>query len=156
MSAQKGDVLVIPGPVPAAPRVTIKWSQLGSRTADYVPLVVQNKSQGNADVPIFIEVEWYTEAYLAGVAHKNESGAYELTIDDKFQYGQKNGGGEHRFVVFHDKSRKPYHLRFLDTALASTTPGLAAKVAGALGYMSAANAVARSADAFIGEYLRTF
>ncbi|KAI0037617.1 hypothetical protein FA95DRAFT_1614039, partial [Auriscalpium vulgare] len=73
VTVQKGDVLVIPSPAPAAPRLTITWAQLGSHTADYVPLLVQDKDQGNAEVPIFIEIEWYNDAYLSGVAHKTES-----------------------------------------------------------------------------------
>ncbi|KAI0043017.1 hypothetical protein FA95DRAFT_1575387 [Auriscalpium vulgare] len=94
MSVQKGDVLLIPNFFGVQARVTIMWLQ---HTADYVPIVVYNKSRGDVDVPIFIEAEWFNEAHLD---------AYELTIDNKFQYGQKNNGGDQRFVVFHDKSRK--------------------------------------------------
>ena len=38
------------------------------------------------------------------------SGFYQLTVDDKSQYGQKNKEGEMRFVVYHDKGRKPYQV----------------------------------------------
>ena len=33
-----------------------------------------------------------------------------MKLDDKFQYGQKNASGELRFVVYHDKERKPYQV----------------------------------------------
>ena len=38
-------------------------------------------------------------------------GLYELTVDDKLQYGQKNAQGDMRFVVYHDKGRKLYQVR---------------------------------------------
>ena len=37
-------------------------------------------------------------------------GFYQLTLDDKSQYGQKNAAGDMRFVVYHDKGRKPYQV----------------------------------------------
>jgi hypothetical protein len=33
-----------------------------------------------------------------------------MKLDDKFRYGQKNASGELRFVVYHDKERKPYQV----------------------------------------------
>jgi hypothetical protein len=36
------------------------------------------------------------------------TGKVELTINDKFQYGQQNAAGEKRFVVYHDTEHKPY------------------------------------------------
>lgn len=35
---------------------------------------------------------------------------YKITVDSNFQYGQKNAAGELRFVVYHDKARKPYQV----------------------------------------------
>ena len=35
---------------------------------------------------------------------------YEVKVDSKFQYGQKNASGEARFLVLHDKDRKPYQV----------------------------------------------
>ena len=35
---------------------------------------------------------------------------YELKIDDKVRYGQKNAQGEARFIVYHDTSRNPFQV----------------------------------------------
>jgi len=86
-------------------------------------------------VVLFIAAEWYEGSggaaqHISHVAPKNPegmfsllvekkplmdvrhaSGFYQLTIDEKCQYGQKNGQGDMRFVVYHDKGRKPYQVR---------------------------------------------
>jgi hypothetical protein len=41
------------------------------------------------------------------------AGFYELTIDDRSQYGQRNSDGEGRFVVLHNKDYKPYQACWL-------------------------------------------
>lgn len=33
-----------------------------------------------------------------------------FTVDNRFQYGQKNSNGEARFVVYHDKEHRPYQV----------------------------------------------
>jgi hypothetical protein len=38
------------------------------------------------------------------------TGKYDLTIEEHFQYGQKNKEGEKRFVVYHSKENKPYQV----------------------------------------------
>jgi hypothetical protein len=43
---------------------------------------------------------------------------YKLKVDSRLQYGQKNAEGELRFVVFHDKERKPYQVIQILLALA--------------------------------------
>ena len=35
---------------------------------------------------------------------------FEFRVDDRAQYGQKNAAGEMRFVVLHDKGRKPFQV----------------------------------------------
>jgi hypothetical protein len=54
------------------------------------------------------------------------TGFYELTIDDRSQYGQRNANGEGRFVVLHNKEFKPYQVcRFSRLADMGLTPALA-------------------------------
>jgi hypothetical protein len=38
------------------------------------------------------------------------AGFYELTIDDRSQYGQRNANGEGRFVVLHNKNFMPHQV----------------------------------------------
>jgi hypothetical protein len=53
---------------------------------------------GGIEVPVYIQKDKYT-------------GAFELKVDNKVQYGQKNKEGENRFAVYHDTSRKPFQVR---------------------------------------------
>jgi hypothetical protein len=41
------------------------------------------------------------------------TGFYELTIDDRSQYEQRNANGEGRSVVLHNKDFKPYQVYWL-------------------------------------------
>jgi hypothetical protein len=38
------------------------------------------------------------------------TGKFDLTIDEHFQYGQKNKAGEKRFVVYHSMENKMYQV----------------------------------------------
>lgn len=82
---------------------------------------------------------------------------YKLRIDSNMQYGQKNIQGELRFLVYHDKDRKPYQHRFIETALGSAAAGKAQEVAKQfLGEGGIAGSVADLAKNFVGDYLRSF
>lgn len=72
------------------------------------------------------------------------------------QYGQKNAQGEMRFVVYHDKERKPFQHRFIETALASTLSKKANEVAAKLGQGGLVGDVTKIASNFVGDYMRTF
>lgn len=72
------------------------------------------------------------------------------------QYGQKNAQGDMRFVVYHDKERKPYQHRFIETALGSTVSKKAKKVAEMLGQGSITGDISSLAANFVGDYLKTF
>ncbi|OCH93235.1 hypothetical protein OBBRIDRAFT_337233 [Obba rivulosa] len=160
MPANKSDVLLIPAfnaEELAGKRITVKWQQtLSQKSADYYTLVVKNKSQDDAEVVFFIAAEWYNDAHLATVASKDASGSFELKVDGMFQYGQKNAQGENRFIVYHDKGRKPYQHRFIESALASKAADFTTKIAGMFGYGSAADLIHNIASAFVGDYLHTF
>ncbi|KIP02364.1 hypothetical protein PHLGIDRAFT_37922 [Phlebiopsis gigantea 11061_1 CR5-6] len=162
MPVQKGDVLLIPTSVDAAQRVTVKWQQTFSdKTATYYTIVAKNKTQGNAEVVFFVATEWYEGTggpaqHLSHVAPKNADGLYELTVDDKCQYGQKNKEGEMRFVVYHDKGRKPYQHRFIETSFGSLAGNVAAKIAGALGYGGIGDIAKTLSGNYLGDYLHTF
>lgn len=81
---------------------------------------------------------------------------YKLRIDSNIQYGQKNIQGELRFLVYHDKDRKPYQHRFIETALGSAAAGKAQEVAKQFGQGGIAGNVAELAKNFVGDFLRTF
>ncbi|KAG8843112.1 hypothetical protein FRB96_004361 [Tulasnella sp. 330] len=59
--------------------------------------------QDRAEVPIFIQEGWYTTAKLDKEATKVGTGEYELIINDRLQYGQKDANGDGRFAVRRDK-----------------------------------------------------
>lgn len=81
---------------------------------------------------------------------------YKLTIDSSFQYDQKNARGDLRFLVYHDKERRPYQHCFVGTALGSAVAGKTKQVAEALGKEDIANDVSAIAKNFVGDYLRNF
>ncbi|GJE91737.1 hypothetical protein PsYK624_078880 [Phanerochaete sordida] len=161
MPVQKSNVLLIPSNVDVSHRVTVKWQQMFSdKTANYYTIVAKNKSQGNAEVVVFVAAEWYEGSgpaeHLGRVAPKDAEGYYELIVDDKCQYGQKNKEGDMRFVVYHDKGRKPYQHRFIETSLGSLGANIAQKVAGVFGYGGTADIAKTIASAYVGDYLHTF
>ena len=78
-----------------------------------------------------------------------------------------------RFVVYHDKNRKPYqvHLpvwndteppltvaqhRFIETSIASLAANVSAKIAGVFGYGNIADVAKTLANNYIGDYLHDF
>ncbi|KDQ52721.1 hypothetical protein JAAARDRAFT_198065 [Jaapia argillacea MUCL 33604] len=120
MPASKGDVLLVPPYEPNAryTKVTIAWrSYLLEERGEYYVLIVKNKSKGDADVVFFIQAEWYGPD--RGISrHINKiarlvKGNYEFTVDTRCQYGQ-DAEGMRRFVVYHDKTRTPGQLNFVD------------------------------------------
>lgn len=87
-------------------------------------------------VPFFIAAEYYKSSTSANPSHITKVGelvdggkltlyltrhsavliarpkeGYKMKVNDRLQYGQKNAQGELRFIVYHDKERKPYQVR---------------------------------------------
>ncbi|KAK1235167.1 hypothetical protein PQX77_001616 [Marasmius sp. AFHP31] len=148
----KGDVLLVPSTADdAKQRLHLEWQQFGKKSGDYYALIAKNKSQGNGEVPFFCQTEWFNTENLG---QKNAEGYYEVKISDKHQYGQKNKQGDDRWVAFHDKSRKPYQHRFLET-LYIKGGDLIGKVAGMLGYPIGSVAFDAIKNLF-GDFLHTF
>lgn len=88
---------------------------------------------GNAVVNIFLQKDWFDNSLSSfAEVEEKESGEQSRTlhmmcrlltssilatgkiakvkVTDKFQYGQKNASGDLRFLVYHDKSRKPFQV----------------------------------------------
>lgn len=66
---------------------------------------------------LFIAAEWYEEdmknntEHLSKIVHEEVHDGYKVLVDGRFQYGQISsdvGGG--RFLVYHDKDRKPFQV----------------------------------------------
>ncbi|KAG8916276.1 hypothetical protein FRC01_003256 [Tulasnella sp. 417] len=137
MPVNKGDVLIIPAPngqnKTDSNKTTIHWQQMWKdREGDYYLLLAKNKSQGYCQVPFYIQAEWYNEEGFnsARSMRKGDNDTYELTIDSRHQYA---GKPEARFVVWHDKERKPYADRFLQSSLLKQGTDLVKEVYGLLG-----------------------
>ncbi|KAG8996380.1 hypothetical protein FRB93_000764 [Tulasnella sp. JGI-2019a] len=54
-----------------------------NKEANYTYVVGKNTSQGNADVPIFIQEERYNTSGLDQQATKTASGEYEFRVDNR-------------------------------------------------------------------------
>ncbi|KAA8895560.1 hypothetical protein FN846DRAFT_911624 [Sphaerosporella brunnea] len=84
------------------------------------------------------------------------AGCYEVTVDEHFQYGQKNKEGECRFLVYHKKGRKPFQHRFIPTAIGSNAAEWRNKLAHNLGHGSLADQISSAVKKFVGDYLHGF
>ncbi|KAJ7766226.1 hypothetical protein B0H16DRAFT_1454112 [Mycena metata] len=161
---QSGHEILVPlfdGDSAGAP-VHVNWQQnLSQRKADYYALTADNITTGE-QVPFFIAAEYYKSTTTANPNHITKVGqlvageGYKLKVDDRLQYGQKNAQGELRFIIYHDKERKPYQHRFIETAVGSATAGKAAQMAKAFGVGNVGNQIMDNFKGFIGDYLHTF
>ncbi|KAJ2913665.1 hypothetical protein MD484_g6767, partial [Candolleomyces efflorescens] len=112
--------------------------------------------------PLFIAAEFYKTSTSANPKHITKVGqlqqgeGYKIKVNSELQYGQKNAAGELRFVVYHDKERKPYQHRFIETALASVGAAQAQALAQKFGYGGVGDQAANLLKCFVGDYLRTF
>ncbi|KAG8719237.1 hypothetical protein FRC09_011450 [Ceratobasidium sp. 395] len=171
---QSGDVLLVPEQ--GLTQLTIEWQQsLQNKKGDYLTGFVPVKGKGQNDVVlIFIQLDWYNTGHInkgelvqsldfakrALTLRKTRpavDGHYELKVDDKTRYGQKNAKGEARFIVYHDTSRNPFQHRFMNQALRQTALGIGQKVAQMMGVPSVmSDAVSSQIQALCGDPLRKF
>lgn len=121
-------------------------------------LVSGGKVQRNNPTLTPISRNPFTKVYIL-----SKTEGYKMTIDSSFQYGQKNAKGDLRFLVYHDKERRPYQHRFIETALGSTIASGAKKTAELLGkgvspvdVGAITTKVTTIAKQFVGDYLRDF
>ncbi|KAG8921735.1 hypothetical protein FRC00_008296 [Tulasnella sp. 408] len=173
MGVNKGDVLIIPAPnnkhKKDENKMTIHWQQMfRQRDGDYYVLVAKNKTQSNAKVPFYIQSEWYNEQGFntAYNMRRIDDDNYEITIDDRHQYGSTNIWGQNQFIVWHDKDRKPYADRFLEKGFFTSGTQTAADVFRVLSgdvadtIQNTGGAIAQKIEviggSFIGIPLRTF
>ena len=147
---QTGNVILIPvysGESESA-MIEIKWQQsLKSKTANYYSVRAKNQTQGNADVLLYIQDRFYKDESSADFigkipGAKKEGGMFPLektlrisrrlmpftdnwvvTLNDRFQYGQKNQTGEKRWVALHDKGNKVFQVRQTHSPRKWSSPG---------------------------------
>ncbi|KAJ7878046.1 hypothetical protein B0H13DRAFT_2346835 [Mycena leptocephala] len=138
--------------------VHVNWQQnMSQRKADYYALTADNITTGE-QVPFFIAAEYYKSSTKANPNHITKVGelvegeGYKLKVNDRLQYGQKNAQGELRFIVYHDKERKPYQVDrcwFCDGRQG-------AEMAKAFGVGAAGDQIMDHLKAIVGDYLHTF
>ncbi|NES78280.1 MULTISPECIES: hypothetical protein [unclassified Okeania] len=153
---------------------TIKWQQnLGSRQEEYivVPYSVKDKqASGSLFIELGLADSFFEKCQEDESKNPLVSGGYKIQVDDAFQYGQNNEKTL-RFLVYHNKSNKPYQHRFIETTAFSNigkkivasanAAGAAAATATGAGAATAAweDLLKQGEDiakAFIGDYLRNF
>ncbi|RXW19814.1 hypothetical protein EST38_g6026 [Candolleomyces aberdarensis] len=140
----------------------INWRQdLIARHADYYLVIAANLTLSE-QFPFFIAAEFYRDSTHAHPKHITKVGeliegeGYKLRVDSKLQYGQKNADGDLRFVVYHDKERRPFQHRFIETAIGSAGAGMAQELVKAFGYSASGDQIAAFLKNFVGDYLHTF
>lgn len=132
--------------------VSIEWQQdFKQRKADYV-IVDSVIDHTNVVVPLFVQKSLMEKLLNKCATDANEC---SLVVDEDFQYGQNNEK-TFRFLIYHNKSYRPYQHRFINTSTASKIAGLAkAKLANNKDLKVLDEAVSK-AQAIFGDYLRDF
>ncbi|KAF4974840.1 hypothetical protein FZEAL_8301 [Fusarium zealandicum] len=87
---------------------------------------------------------------------RKEGDDWIVTINDQFQYGQKNSQGQSRWLVFHDEDNKIYQHRFLVNTMQSNAAPWAKTLATSLGGFDIAHGIPDLGSAFLGETLKSF
>ncbi|KDQ09664.1 hypothetical protein BOTBODRAFT_116919 [Botryobasidium botryosum FD-172 SS1] len=153
MSVDKGDILLIPSIVGDTNRIHVQWQQsLRDRSGDYYNLEARNKSQGDAKVVFFVQTDWFNDQHLGA---KGAHGFYEVKIDERFQYGQISQNNK-RWVVLHDKERKPYQYRFVKPLLEKVAQS-GGKAAELIGFPAHdLEKIISQLQKLFGDYLHTF
>ncbi|KAK5652027.1 hypothetical protein OQA88_10930 [Cercophora sp. LCS_1] len=161
---ETGNVLSIPAYQPKAEDATVEleWSQtFKTRQATYYIVPAKNVTKGNADVMLFIQDRFYKDesngdhiGKIPGATKDGEN--FTVTINDHFQYGQKNKQGEKRWVVLHDKGNKMFQHRFMTTTVQGNAADWAKTLANQFGAGDLASQVHDLGSRFVGDYLHTF
>ncbi|EJU00230.1 hypothetical protein DACRYDRAFT_108977 [Dacryopinax primogenitus] len=156
---QLSDFVFIPAHDNAAPTVHVTWSQSWTEyTKDYKFFMAKAGNDQKDEVPLYIASEFADESHFKGVETVTVDGTeyYKMKVDGRFQYGQKGKNGEGRFLVWHDKSRKPYQHRFVNSTVQLQALGLGTKLAGYFGYGNVADLAGNALKAAFGDYLHNF
>ena len=153
---------------------TIKWQQdLGNRQEPYLvyPYSVEGKpAQGSLFIQFGLRKDFFKNCKVGESDIVPDEKEYKIQVSEAFQYGQNNEKTL-RFLVYHNKSNKPYQHRFIETtAFSNIGNKIAAVGSGAVsvaGTAAGAGAAAGAweelfkqgvdlAKAFIGDYLKDF
>ncbi|ERF69343.1 hypothetical protein EPUS_08816 [Endocarpon pusillum Z07020] len=115
MPVEKNDSITVPlDKLKNDAIVPLKWQQIfQDRNSDYYLVNYENKSKVTEEEHVgmlFIEKSKVEE--FKGVVKDGQ-----ITVSEKFQYGQPNKAGNKRFLVYHNKDNKPYQHRFVDNML---------------------------------------
>ncbi|RPB06609.1 hypothetical protein P167DRAFT_508972 [Morchella conica CCBAS932] len=141
-----GDIIRIPAHTAECEKDNrrIAWKQtMMERSEMYYTVHATNISKNNTDVILFVQGNWY---------NSGANGSYEIKLDAKFQYGQKNKEGENRFLVYHNKANKPYQHRFMATLIQGQVAEWAKKL---IPVAQAQDGLALMTSIF-GDYLHTY
>ncbi|KAJ7714869.1 hypothetical protein B0H16DRAFT_1701915 [Mycena metata] len=160
---QTGDIIVVPAYAgDDSATVEVQWQQtFRSKSATYYIVKAKNQSQGNADILLYIQDRFYKDESSGDfigklLGCKKEDGRYIVTLNDRFQYGQKNKNGDERWVCLHDKDNKIFQHRFLVTTVQGKAADWAKTLANGFGAGEIAANVHKLGGSFVGDYLHTF
>ena len=152
---KKGDdITVYKSAVDDGQTETIKWRQGKMREAEYV---VVDASLGNNDVPLFIQSAKKGEFLDRCNTSSDNDKICKVKVDNRFQYGiDKNK--ENSFLVFHNKTNKPYQHRFFTESTIRRLISAAKSGSKGIGYLPAKafDKFLGGTKSFLGDYLRDF
>ncbi|KAK0717461.1 hypothetical protein B0T26DRAFT_709965 [Lasiosphaeria miniovina] len=161
---EAGNTLSIPTYTAEAEKAVqdLSWSQsFQTKTGRYYIVKAKNVTKAGDDVLLYVQDRFYKDEASADYIGKlpgarKEGGHFIVTINDRFQYGQKNKEGENRWVALHDKNNKPYQHRFIVLTIQGKAADWAKTLAKTFGASELAETVSRLGSSFVGDYLHTF
>ncbi|RAH44657.1 uncharacterized protein BO95DRAFT_171834 [Aspergillus brunneoviolaceus CBS 621.78] len=153
MPISKGNTITIPTQFlggAEGKKITVRWQQtFRDRHEDYWICKWTNKTTPGDQGVIFVQASKLEQLK----SRKVDGDDLTVVVSDEFQYGQKKDQSN-RFLVYHDKSNKPYQHRFMENTLTSLGSKGADFVI-SLGY-SDVSKVEDILKHFIGDYLKDF
>jgi hypothetical protein len=99
-------------------QLSFRYSQSGrERKGDYIQVAARfERGEALEYLPLFVQQELVED--LLSTCEPPDEEFCTVIVTSAFQYGQDKQGTS-RFLVFHEKSQKPYQHRFISTTTAS-------------------------------------
>ncbi|KAK1989896.1 hypothetical protein LX36DRAFT_460039 [Colletotrichum falcatum] len=95
-------------------KITVNWSQGGREQQEYyTPFHFQVTKGGSSSGIIFVQTNRHHALIQKAIRVEDY---LSVQVDETFQYGDSSDQSK-RFLVFHDKTNKPYQHRFVENPL---------------------------------------
>ncbi|PMD26745.1 hypothetical protein NA56DRAFT_685059 [Hyaloscypha hepaticicola] len=156
MVVQTGDIIQItPESLAAATSQDVEWVQkFKNKKETYLKCTYENTTTQDDEKSGTMFIEKAKLENLKTLKLKGKADfSFEIKAEDVFLYGQAKGGTK-RWIVFHDKSYKPFQHRFVDSTI-KKFGDKATNIVSEMGYKDVGK-LSDMAERFAGDPLREF